>query len=149
MRMKSIRLFILFVAVLSLSVPAVAQEGHPLKGAWYGDFGTGANRHDLTVVLDWEGGRVTGIVNPGPDALPIKTVVLDITPAIPAAEGQSSTEGTLPEFHVRFEVDAPGAGGTDAFVFEGMISNPVAGNRRILGTWTCGDESGNFQIRRL
>lgn len=150
MRMKSIRLLILFALVLSAALSAVAQEGHPLKGTWYGDFGTGADRHDLTVLLDWDGRQVTGFVNPGPDRVPIKSAVMDITPAIPAAEGERSTEGTPPEFHVRFEVDAPNAaGGTDSFVFEGMIFNPVAGNRRILGTWTCGNESGNFQIRRL
>ena len=37
----------------------------------------------------------------------------------------------------------------DGMVFEGTILNPVAGNRRITGTWTRGAERGTFQIRRL
>jgi hypothetical protein len=150
MRMKSMRSLILCVGVLALVAPAVAQEGHPLKGTWYGDFGTRTDRHDLTVVLDWEALEITGVIDPGPDAIPIKSAELDISPGIPAAEGQGRTEGTPPEFRVRIEVDAPNdTGGTDTFIFEGMIVNPVAGNRRIVGTWTCGDTNGNFQIRRL
>jgi hypothetical protein len=150
MRMKSIQLILVFVAGLALGTPAVAQEGHPLKGTWYGDFGAGNDRHDLTVVLDWVDLTITGVIDPGPDAIPMKSVELDITPGIPAGEGQRSTEGTPPEFRVLFEVDAPNsAGGTDTFFFEGMIFNPVAGNRRIIGTWTCDDTNGNFQIRRL
>ena len=150
MRTKFMRSLILCAAVLVLAAPAVAQEGHPLKGTWYGDFGTGTDRHDLTVVLDWDAPQITGVIDPGPDAIPIKSAELNITPGIPAGEGQRSTEGTPPEFRVRIEVDAPnGVGGTDSFIFEGMIFNPVAGNRRIVGTWTCGDTSGNFQIRRL
>jgi hypothetical protein len=34
-------------------------------------------------------------------------------------------------------------------VFEGTLQNPVAGNRRMTGTWTRGAERGTFQIRRL
>ena len=30
-----------------------------------------------------------------------------------------------------------------------LRQNPVAGNRRIEGTWTRGTEKGTFQIRRL
>lgn len=150
MRMKTLNSSLLAVVIFALALPLAGQEGHPLKGTWYGDFGTETERHDLTVILDWKGREVTGIVNPGPGEVPIRSAVLDITPGIPAAEGENSTTGTPPKFHVRFEVDAPnGSGGTDAFRFEGEIFNPVAGNRRIVGTWTCGDEHGTFQIRRL
>lgn len=138
------------VAALALAMPGAAQEGHPLTGTWYGQFTEGTDPHDLTILLDWDGARITGVVHPGPDQIPIQSAVMDITPGVPAAEGERSTEGTPPEFHVRFEVNAPStAGGTDNFVFEGMIFNPVAGNRRIVGTWTCGDERGSFQLRRL
>jgi hypothetical protein len=66
---------------------------------------------------------------------------MTITPGKPSPDGQSSTEGTPPVFSVRLEVDG--------MVFEGTIQNPVAGNRRITGTWTRGAERGTFQIRRL
>jgi hypothetical protein len=162
MRMKSVRAFVLFAAAaaclavaerqggIALSVAAAAQEGYPLAGTWYGDYGTGAQKRDLTVIMKWDGRTVTGIVNPGPNATPIKSAVMDITPGKPAPEGQNSTTGIPPKFNVRLEFDAPAAaGGTGPLVFEGTLQNPVAGNRRITGTWTRGAERGTFQLRRL
>jgi hypothetical protein len=142
MRMTSVRVCLLAAAaVIALGVAAVAQEGYPLAGTWYGDFTTGNQKHDLTVIMKWDGRNVTGLINPGPDSRPITSVVMTITPGKAAAEGQRSTEGIPPKFHVRFEVDGR--------TFEGMLQNPVAGNRRLTGTWTRGAEKGTFQIRRL
>jgi hypothetical protein len=150
MRIKSVRAFIWFAAVFGLAFAAAAQEGHPLAGTWYGDYGTGNQKRDLTVIMKWDGRDVTGIVNPGPSASPIKSAVMNITPGKPAPEGQGSTTGTPPVFRVHFEFDAPNASGAmEHLVFEGTIQNPVGGNRRITGTWTRGGEKGNFQIRRL
>jgi hypothetical protein len=128
-------------ALLMLAAPAAGQEGHPLGGTWYGDYGTASQRRDLTVILKWDGRNITGTTNPGPNASPITSAVMTITPGKPSPDGQSSTEGTPPVFSVRLEVDG--------MVFEGTIQNPVAGNRRITGTWTRGAERGTFQIRRL
>jgi hypothetical protein len=161
MRMKSVRAVILFAAAVclaiaeredgtALAVAVAAQEGHPLTGTWYGDYGTGNQKRDLTVVMKWDGRNITGMINPGANASPIKSVAMNITPGKAAPEGQGSTTGTPPVFQVRFEVDAPNAaGGTDHIAFEGTIQNPVAGNRRITGTWMRGGERGSFQIRRL
>lgn len=159
MRMKSARAFILFASLACLAVAeregglgvaAAAQEGYPLAGTWYGDYGTGSQKRDLTIIMKWDGRNVTGIVNPGPNATPVKSAVMNITPGKPAAEGQNSTTGIPPVFHVRVEFEAPaGAGGTGPVVFEGTLQNPVAGNRRITGTWTRGSERGTFQLRRL
>jgi hypothetical protein len=118
-----------------------AQEGHPLQGTWYGDYSTGNQKRDLTVIMKWDGKEITGTTNPGPNASPITSAILNITPGKPAPEGQNSTQGTPPVFQVRFEADG--------MVFEGTIQNPVAGNRRITGTWTRGAERGAFQLRRL
>jgi hypothetical protein len=148
--MKQARVLIVLVVLLGLAGPMGAQEGHPLKGTWYGDFGTGTDRHDLTVVMDWNGRWVSGEVHPGPNAIPLKSAVLEVTLGAPAEGGRGGRPAEPPEFRVRFEVDVPNAGGTvDSFVFEGLIYNPVAGNRRVAGTWTCGGEEGDFQIRRL
>jgi hypothetical protein len=130
----------LVIAAL-LGATAAAQEGHPLAGTWYGDYGTGNQRTDVTVIMKWDGTNVTGSINPGPNTRPIKSVVMNITPGKPAPQGQGSTSGTPPTFTVRIDVDG--------MVFEGTIQNPVAGNRRITGTWTRGSEKGTFQIRRL
>ena len=157
--MKSARLVCLLTIVAWLPVAASAQEGHPLTGTWYGDFGTTPNqRNDLTVVMSWDGKAAGGIVNPGPNAVPLRVARLDTklgTPgrqAVPARGGDPAGAGVAPlppTFLVHFEVDARNkAGGTDRFVFEGQIENPVAGNRTIVGTWTCGATKGDFRLRR-
>jgi hypothetical protein len=139
--MTSARISILFIAAITLAMTATAQEGHPLAGTWYGEYDMGKQKRDLTIIMKWDGKAATGTMNPGPNAVPIKSAVLDITPGKPAPEGQNSTEGIPPIFRVRFEADG--------MTFEGTIQNPVAGNRRITGTWSRGAEKGTFQIRRL
>jgi hypothetical protein len=135
----------LLVVVLPAVVTVTAQEGHPLAGTWYGDYTVGAQKRDLTIILTWDGKAASGTINPGPDAIPLTSVALTITPGKPAAEGQNSTTGVPPVFNVRFQASLPGG----ATTFEGTILNPVAGNRRITGTWTTASDKGVFAIRRL
>ena len=141
MRLNAVRALILLTGAMMLAVAVAAQEAYPLAGTWYGDYVAGAQKRDLTVIMKWDGKNVTGLINPGPSASPIKSVVMDITPGKPAPEGQNSTTGIPPVFKVRFEVDG--------ILFEGTLQNPVAGNRTITGNWTRGSERGTFQIRRL
>jgi hypothetical protein len=132
MRMKTAGLIVLLV-ILSLSASALAQEGHPLSGTWYGDFGsTRANRNDLTIILKWDGKNVSGIINPGPSTIPVKIATLDSS-----------------KWMVHFEADAKNkAGSMDHFVFDGKLENVVSFNRTITGTWTCGNTKGDFRIQR-
>jgi len=132
MRLKAVCLFS-FLAVLALAASAVAQEGHPLTGTWYGDFGSGpTQRNDLTVVLTWDGKATHGIVNPGPDVIQIRTATLNSS-----------------NWTVHFEADAKNkAGGMDRFTFDGKLENVVAGNRTISGTYSCGTDKGTFRLRR-
>jgi hypothetical protein len=180
--MKYIRLSILAAAIVAAvtvmtNLQVAAQEGHPLHGTWYGDFGSTPTgpRRDLTVVLKWDGTAITGTVNPGKNAVPIKTATLTVKPGTPAIPpppppppppgtpapeagarggrggggGGRGTPAGMPGYLVKFEIDAKNkAGGIDKFVFEGEVVNPVAGNRRIRGTWTCGPDKGSFDIRR-
>ena len=157
--MKSVRMFFLLAVLLILTVSAVAQEGHPLTGTWYGDFGeTATKRNDLTLVMTWDGKATSGTINPGPNAVPIRMARLDIKPGAPgrqavpaqgATPAQPAVPAVMPVFMVHFEVDAKNkAGGVDRFVFDGKMENPVAGNRTIVGTWTCGNTRGDFRIRR-
>jgi hypothetical protein len=164
--MRSVRVFCLTATVLLLAASAIAQEGHPLTGTWYGDFGSTANkRNDLTVILKWDGVAITGLVNPGPNSTPIKSARLDVKLGNPGSRGGGGGQrggaapqappappvpATPPTFLVQFEIDAKGKNGaTDHFVFEGKIENPVAGNRTIVGTWTCGSDRGDFRLRRM
>ena len=171
-RMKQTYLFFLIAIAFALIAPAAfAQEGHPLTGTWYGDFGmTAGQRNDLTVVMKWDGSNTSGIVNPGPNSVPLKVARLDVKlgnpgsggrgfggggggqnqpGAAPAAPAPPVVPPTPPTFLVHFEVDAKSkAGGIDHFVFDGKIENPVGGNRSIVGTWTCGNTKGDFRLRR-
>jgi hypothetical protein len=133
-----LRTSLLIVAALTLTASVSAQEGHPLAGTWYGDYTAGGQKHDLTVIMKWDGAAITGQVNPGPNVKKL-TATMGITPGKP--NEKESTEGIPPIFHVKFEFDG--------MTFEGDIQNPVAGNRRISGKWTRGSETGTFQIRRL
>src|SRR5215510_10733718 len=152
--MKSARLVFLLAGVLAAAASVAAQEGHPLTGTWYGDFGmTAGQRNDLTVIMKWDGANVTGMINPGPSMVPIKTARMDVklgTPGQRGQNGQPGTAATPSTFLVHFEVDAKNkAGGMDHFVFDGHLENPVAGNRSMVGTWTCGSTKGDFRLRRL
>ena len=124
-----------------ITAGAAAQEGHPLAGTWYGDYTTGTQKTDITVVMKWDGKSITGLINPGADSKPLTSAVMDITPGKAAPQGQQSTSGTPPVFKVRFEVDG--------MTFEGTLKNPVAGNRQLTGTWKRGNQSGTFQVRRV
>ena len=144
MRISSLRIHLCLVAVAAamlITVGAAAQEGHPLAGTWYGDYTTGKQTTDITVIMKWDGKSITGLINPGPNSKPLTSVVMDITPGKPAPQGQQSTSGIPPVFKARFEVDG--------MTFEGTLKNPVAGNRQLTGTWKRGNQSGTFQIRRV
>src|SRR2546423_813849 len=57
---------------------ALAQEGHPLVGSWHGTWGpTPTHRNDVTVVMDWDGKNITGLINPGPDSVKFSKATLD------------------------------------------------------------------------
>ena len=153
--MKFARLFFIFALLIAAAVSVAAQEGHPLTGTWYGDFGmTAGQRNDLTVILKWDGSNVSGMVNPGPNVVPIKSARMDVKLGTPAQRGERGGQGGTPatpsQFSVHFEVDAKSkTGAMDHFVFDGKIENPVAGNRTMVGTWTCGNTKGDFRLRRL
>jgi hypothetical protein len=121
------------LAGLVVTVAGIAQEGHPLTGVWYGDWGPNATqRNHLTIQMQWDGKNVTGIVNPGPDAYPLKVVTLDSS-----------------KWTVHIEADAKDEKGTPAkVVADGKLENIGSYNRTISGTWTQGSAKGTFKLRR-
>src|SRR6187549_3507168 len=117
----------LVAAVAVFAVTARAQEGHPLTGAWYGDYGTGAQKKDVTFVMKWDGTKASGLMNPGPGSTPITSITMDIIPG--KAGGRSlnnpDAEAAIPPvFNVKIVVGD--------LTLEGKMMNPVGGNRSIV-----------------
>jgi hypothetical protein len=116
------------LACLSLAVVALAQQGHPLTGTWTGDWGASpTQRTQMTFVMNWDGKNVTGIINPGPDAIPIASVYVDVT-----------------KWTVRIEADAKGA----HITAEGRLEDIGSYHRTIKGTWHQGTMTGDFRLTR-
>jgi len=138
------RALVVVAAALTLGVSILAQEGHPMTGTWYGEYGAGAAKKDVTFVMKWDGSKVSGLANPGPGATPITSVTLDIIPGKAGNRGLNNPEGieaVPPIFNVKIVVGD--------LTLEGRMQNPVGGNRTITGTYTRGTEKGPFQIKHL
>ena len=119
--------------VVSLA-SAHAQEGYPLVGTWYGDWGpTPKERHDVTLVMTWDGKTIGGTIDPGPDAVPFRTATLDSS-----------------KWSVHIEAERPAKGATAAvrYVIDGNLANLGSYNRTFSGTWTAGGTKGDFKLTR-
>lgn len=132
MRVKAAILLCLLAAV-TITISAVAQEGHPLTGVWYGEWGPSAtHRNQITVVMSWDGKNITGIVNPGPDSIPLKVATLDSTKWMVHLEAEAKDQKGAP---VRFVAD-------------GKLENIGSYNRTLKGTWSHGNVKGDFLLKR-
>ena len=109
------------------------QEGHPLTGTWAGDWGPSATqRNHITLVMNWDGQKVTGVINPGPDSIPIGSVFVDVT-----------------NWTVRIEADGKDqSGNTVHIAAEGKLEDIASYHRRITGSWRQGATNGDFRITR-
>ena len=99
----------------------------------------------IVLVIDHDGKTMSGVYQPGPNAVPVKVARLDITPGKPAVgvgrgnQGQAPPQipAVLPIFKIHFEIDAKDARGNPvAIVADGTMNNVALPNRSITGTWT-------------
>jgi hypothetical protein len=103
---------------------ASAQEGHPIKGSWIGEWqGNEALGESILLVLNWDGENITGVINPGTDNLEIDNATLNAD-----------------DWSVTLEADG--------YVLEGKFARLELPNRSIAGTWSNGGNSGSFEIVR-
>jgi hypothetical protein len=125
--------FVFMLACLTLAATASAQFGHPLKGSWSGDWNVGNNsRQHVVLNLDWNGKAISGVINPGSNAVTLSTATLD-----PAT------------WTVHFVGDGKDASGAPVhIVIDGKVENLGAFQRFITGTWTQGSQKGTFKVTR-
>jgi hypothetical protein len=125
--------FVIAIAFLAVAATALAQFGHPLKGTWSGDWGTGRNNRTHVVLdLNWDGKAISGTINPGANGIPLKVATLD--PAM---------------WTIHFEGDGKDTSGASVhYVIDGKMENLGASARVITGTWTQGTAKGDFKITR-
>ena len=120
----------LLIAVSAWPVPA--QEGHPLSGTWSGDRGPSASsRTHITMVMTWDGKVVSGTINPGPDAIQVPVIQLDVN-----------------NWTIRFETTAKSAAGAETIAVEGKIEDLGSPHRTLAGTWRQGSATGTFKLTR-
>jgi hypothetical protein len=114
-------------------VTASAQQGHPLVGTWSGDWGPSATqRNPITIVMTWDGKKVSGIINPGPDSTPLASVFVDVA-----------------NWTVRIEADAKDQSGKPVHITaDGKLEDIGSYHRAIKGAWHQGATAGDFRITR-
>ena len=120
-------------AILMTALTGIAQEGHPLSGTWSGDWGpTATQRTHLTLVMNWDGKNVTGVINPGDNAVQMSNVFLDVT-----------------NWTVRIEADAKDQSGKAVHIAaEGKLDDIGSSHRKLAGSWTQGAAKGDFRLAR-
>jgi hypothetical protein len=121
-----------FLSFLSLAA-AQGQEGHPMSGVWVGDWGFSASeRKRVVIVLEWEGTDLSGVINPGPNAVQVKLASADPS-----------------DWSLHMEADTVNATGQPAtWIIDGQIDDLGTYNRTIAGSWNVGNEQGTFSITR-
>lgn len=118
---------ILLIALLNAA--AFAQQGHPLTGTWTGDWGASpTQRTQITLVMNWDGRNVSGLIDPGPNSIPISSVYIDFTNWTVRIEAETKD-------HVHIAA-------------KGRLEDIGSYHRRIEGSWRQGAVNGDFRLTR-
>jgi hypothetical protein len=122
---------VLFVCLV-VAMSAFAQEGHPLSGTWTGNWGQGTGpRNHITLVMNWDGDKVTGVMNPGPDSAPLN-VRIDYA-----------------NWTVHIDAESKDAAGKAVRIeAEGKIEDLGSPRRRLVGSWRQDGVTGDFKVTR-
>lgn len=82
--------------------------------------------------MKWDSKNVTGMINPGPNSMPLKVAALDAA-----------------NWTVHFEADGKDQSGNPVhIVADGKLDHIGSYNRTITGTWTQGSTKGDFKLTR-
>lgn len=130
--MRHVFAAVCLVAAAALAIPASAQEGHPLDGTWHGEYGSGAQKSRVVLYMHWENRMIRGVINPGPNAVPITIATLE-------------PKGW--KLHLEAEMkDAKGV--ATPVAIDAEIGDIGSYNRTLTGTWTQGGAKSEFKAKR-
>jgi hypothetical protein len=116
----------LFAVLLLVVSAANAQEGFPLDGTWRGEHVASDGSHKtIVLIMQWDGKKVTGTINPGPGA------------------AEFSAAGLIPDGW-KVTLAAKTAAGA-SISFAGALSDLGKYNRALTGKWSEG--GATFDIR--
>jgi hypothetical protein len=121
------------VLAFGLLGTGIAQEGHPLKGSWLGEWaGNTVHGDNILLILDWDGKAITGMINPGTDNIPLGRASLDPNGWVVKLEAEGKDKD----------------GSAVRYVIDGKIENLELPNRSINGTWSSNKGRGTFTATR-
>ncbi|HEX7081264.1 MAG TPA: hypothetical protein VF329_09635 [Gammaproteobacteria bacterium] len=118
-----------FLACLAaVAFPAAAQEGFPLDGTWRGEWGPPGEGHRVVIVMDWDGERINGMINPGPESIEFRRAELEPSTWTVRIEAVNHEDQEI--------------------LIEGTLQDIGSYNRYIVGTWTQDGAENPFKITR-
>jgi hypothetical protein len=137
------RRLVSIAALLTLALPAFAQWGHPLKGSWSGEWWIKKGDENRVLLdFDWDGKTLKGMLNPGTDNAAIQNLTLQPPPL-------GDVSKAMDPWVVRFEAEVKDSSGRAVkYVVDGKMQNLGSYNRFITGTWTAGNQKGEFKVVR-
>jgi len=129
------RVLIAVALVIVLPAFAAAQFGHPLKGAWSGQWGPKDNPSRLLLDIEWDGKDLTGKINPGTETEgTMKKVTIDYS--------------AVTSWKVQIEGEVKEGGKIVPVRVDGTLENLGAYRKAFHGTWTQGGRKGEFAVTR-
>jgi hypothetical protein len=120
---------LLAAVLLAAAALANAQDGYPLDGTWRGEHPTaGGGTATVVIIFQWDGQKLNGIVNPGPDQYDITSFEL------------------IPDGW-KVKIAAKSRKGA-AISYDAVLSDIGQYDRHLNGTWTEGGHKYDVRMTR-
>ena len=117
------------MALLAAAALANAQEGYPLDGTWRGEHpGAGGSTTTVVMIFSWDGKKLGGVINPGPDAIQI-------------TDAQLIPDGWKVKLTAKTKAGA-------AISYDAVLSDLGKYERHLTGTWTEGGQKYDVRMSR-
>lgn len=127
-RFAAVLSFVLLCCGALFSCAAFAQEGHPYEGTWRGTIGAGDTAKTVVMIIDYDGAKLTGMIDPGRNSYRFENATHD-----------------APNWKI--DVATQNRAG-EAIAFSAVMHEIGAPNRYMEGTWTQGGQELPFKITR-